>query len=80
MPSLALAAEVQMGLLERGVRGLGIEAQSKIRSSLESLCYALETFQGPSGGHKACIHDCRAYLGSSRSGSWFTMSSAECMM
>lgn len=75
MPSLALAAEVQMGLLKRGVRALGLEAQSKIRGSLESLCYALEAFQGPNDGHKACIHDCRAYLGSSRSGGWF--SSAE---
>ena len=76
MPSLALAAEIQLGLLKRGVRGLGSEAQSKIRGSLESLCYAMETFQGPTSGHKACIQDCRAYLGSSRSGGW--LRGAEC--
>ena len=68
MPSLALAAEVQLGLLKRGLRGHGLETQSKIRGSLESLCYALETFQGPTSGHKACIQDCRAYLGSSYRG------------
>lgn len=77
MPPLALAAETQLGVLKRGFQGFGVEAQSKLHGSLESLCYALEAFQGPTGEHKACIHECKVFLGSSRNGGWFN--SAECM-
>lgn len=75
MRPLALAAEVQLCVVQNAAQGSGVGIyymNREIRHSMEVICRAMEAFQDGLSQYDAGIRECREYLDRTQFGNRFS--------